>query len=151
MANSANQTYNRLCCMYQSLIQHRIHQDRLLWSRVQTVHAVEAGILAGAFALNFGWKNPFFAGLLLIIGGVLTLFLFFLVKRDYADHMVNAKIMDKLAERLLPFDMKLNNFKVRWAAKRRGLRGHHMIYGSIITFTAVDFVWGICLLSLFVV
>ena len=151
MANSANQTYNRLCCMYQSLIQHRIHQDRLLWSRVQTVHAVEAGILAGAFALNFGWKNPFFAGLLLIIGGVLTLFLFFLVKRDYADHMVNAKIMDKLAERLLPSNMKENNFGVRWTAKRRGLLGHHMIYTSIIGFTVLDFVWGICLLSLFVV
>ncbi len=132
--------------MYQSLVQHRIHQDRLLWSRVQTVHAVEAGILAGGFYLAFIWENPFSAGLLLIIGGVLTLFLFLLIKGDYADHMVNADIMDKLAKRLLPFDMKVKNLKVRWAAERRGLRGHHMIYISIITFTAVDFVWGISLL-----
>lgn len=146
MANSTNQTDNRLCCMYESLVQHRIHQDQLLWSRVQIVHAIEAGILIGGFTLAFIWQYLFFAGLLLIIGGVLTLFLFFIVKRDYADHMVNAKIMDKLAERLLPSDMKENNVGVRWAAERRGLLGHHMIYISIIGFTALDFVWGISLL-----
>ena len=151
MGNSTNRTDNRLCCMYQSLVQHRIHQDRLLWSRVQTVHAVEAGILAGGFALAVIRQYLFSAGLLLIIGGVLTLFLFLMIKRDYADHMVNADIMRELAERLLPSDMKVQNFKVRWAAKRRGLLGHHMIYISIIGFTALDFVWGISLLRLFVV
>ncbi len=151
MANSTNQTDNRLCCLYQSLVQHRIHQDQLIWSRVQIIHAVEAGILAGGYALNSIWENPLFAGLLLIIGGVLTLFLFFLVKRDYADHMVNATIVDELAERLLPSDMKEQNLTVRWTAERRGLRGHHMIYTSVIGFTVLDFVLGIYLLRPFVV
>lgn len=144
MVNHSDQTSDRVCCLYQSLVQHRIHQDQLLWSRVQIVHAVQAGVLAGAFALNFAWHYSFFAGLLLVIGGLLTFLLFFLVKRDYADHIVNADIMDKLAKRLLPFDMK--NGKVKWTAKRRFLRGHQMIYCSIIGFTVLDFVLGVSLL-----
>ncbi|MBA7697686.1 hypothetical protein ES703_106354 [subsurface metagenome] len=64
---------------------------------------------------------------------------------------VNADIMDKLAKRLLPSDMKDEGKEkeIGWTGKRilpKWLSGHYMIYGSIILFIVVDFVSGVCLL-----
>ena len=136
--------------LYQSLVQHKIHQDQLLWSRVQIVHAVQVGVLAGGFALHFAWGHSFLGGWLLVSGGLLTLFLFFLTLGDYADMKVNEDIMKELAERLLPSDMKDEKKKIRWTDEevwhRRFLHGHNMIYASIILFVVVDFISGACLL-----
>jgi hypothetical protein len=38
--------------VYQWLTSYLLHQDQLSWSRTQTIVAVEAGVLAGAFYLN---------------------------------------------------------------------------------------------------
>jgi len=38
--------------VYQWLTAYFLHQDRVSWSRIQTIVAVEAGILAAAFALD---------------------------------------------------------------------------------------------------
>jgi len=116
---------------------------------VQIVHAIQAGVLSGGFALHFAWGNSSLGGWLLVGGGLLTLFLLFLVIGDYADMKVNADIMDKLAKRLLPSDMKDEGKEIGWTGKRilpKWLSGHYMIYGSIILFIVVDFVSGVCLL-----
>jgi len=149
MVNSSAQT-NDISGLYQALVQHKIHQDQLLWSRVQIIHAIQVGVLAGGFALHFAWGNSSLGGWLLVCGGLLTLFLFFLVIGDYADMKVNEDIMKGLAERLLPSDMKDEEKEIRWTGKRvlpgRFLSGHYMIYGSMILFIVVDFVSGVCLL-----
>ena len=136
--------------LYRSLVQQKIHQDQLLWSRVGIAHAVEAGVLAGGFALHFGWGLSFLGGWLLVCGGLLMLFLFFLIIGDYADMKVNDGILDKLARRLLPAEVK--GQPVRWTdedswhRRHLHLHGHHLIYSSIILFVVLDFVSGILLL-----
>jgi len=131
------------------LVQQKIHQDQLLWSRVGIAHAVEAGVLAGGFALHFVWGLSFFGGGLLVCGGLLMLFLFFLILGDYADMKVNDRILDELARRLLPAEVK---GPVRWTdedvphRRHRHLRGHYLIYCGIILFVVLDFVSGILLL-----
>ncbi|TET41094.1 MAG: hypothetical protein E3J66_05860 [Dehalococcoidia bacterium] len=73
---------------------------------MQIIHAIQVGVLAGGFALHFAWGNSSLGGWLLVCGGLLTLFLFFLVIGDYADMKVNEDIMDKLAKKLLPPDIE---------------------------------------------
>ncbi len=141
---------NGISGLYQSLVQHKIHQDQLLWSRIQILHALQAAVLAGGFALHYTWEASNFGGVLLLCGGVLTLVLFFLVLGDWADMKVNEGIMEELARRLLPVGMK--NKVIRWTdrdvwhRKRRCVEGHYMIYGALILFMMVDFVVGLCLL-----
>jgi len=146
MVNPSAQT-NDISGLYQSLVQHKIHQDQLLWSRIQIVHAVQVGVLGGGFALHSVWGHSFLGGWLLVIGGLLTLVLYFLIVGDYADMKVNESIMKGLAERLLPSDIE---GEVRWTDEkvphRRLLSGHRLIYGMVILFISVDFILGICLL-----
>ena len=151
MVNPSAQT-NDISGLYQSLVQHKIHQDQLLWSRIQIVHAVQVGVLGGGFALHSVWGHSFLGGWLLVIGGLLTLVLYFLIVGDYADMKVNESIMDKLAKKLLPWDMK--GEEIRWTDRDvpprsclpGWLPGHRLIYGMVILFISVDFILGICLL-----
>ena len=144
MVNPSAQT-NDISGLYQALVQHKIHQDQLLWSRIQIVNAIQVGVLAGGFALHSG-GHSFWGGWLLVIGGLLTLVLYFLIIGDYADMKVNEKIMKRLAEKLLPPDI---GGEVRWTGKRclpKWLPGHYMIYCMVILFISADFILGICLL-----
>jgi len=149
MVNSSAQT-NDISGLYQALVQHKIHQDQLLWSRIQIVHAVQVGVLGGGFALH-SWGHSFLGGWLLVIGGLLTLALYFLIIGDYADMKVNESIMKRLAEKLLPPDI---GGEVRWTDRNilyrrcvpKWLPGHRLIYGMVILFISVDFILGICLL-----
>lgn len=148
-----NQT-NDISGLYQSLVLHKIHQDNLLWSRVQILTAIQVGILGGGFALHFAWEYSVLAGSILVGGGLLTLFMFFLVLGDYADMKVNDAIMNDLAKRLLPSGIK---GAVRWTDDMVWHRrfkfwhirfppGHYMIYGGIIIILLADFVSGVCIL-----
>ena len=58
-----------------------LEQNRLMWSRVQTVTATEAGVLTGAFAI---WKNGYLglASLLLFVGGCVVVGVSLLMARD---------------------------------------------------------------------
>lgn len=138
--------------LYQALVQHRIHQDQLLWSRVQIIHAIQAGALAGGFALHFAWESSLLGGLVMVGGGLLTLGIFVLVVADYADMKVNVHIMDKLAKRLLPCAIQAIQGPIRWTDEtvlnRKSVfaRGHYIIYASIIVVVVMDFVLGAFLL-----
>ncbi|OGO24356.1 MAG: hypothetical protein A2Z28_06520 [Chloroflexi bacterium RBG_16_51_9] len=141
MANSND----NICSLYQVLVQHRIYEGSLFWSRVQTLHAVQAGILAAGFTFRFAWSIRYFDGLILILGGALTLFLFFVVVMTYNDYAVNRDTIDELVKRILPDDMK--QYKVRWSAERVVLSGHCVFYGIIIAFIILDFVLGMLFLG----
>ena len=134
--------------LYQALVQHRIHQDQLLWSRVQIIHAIQAAVLAGGFALHFAPVSSLLGGSLIVIGGLLTLGMFFLVVGDYADMKVNVRIMNKLAGRLLPRNIP---GPIRWTDetvlhRRWFVRGTYIIYASILVVIVMDFVVGAFLL-----
>ena len=135
--------------LYQALVQHRIHQDQLLWSRVQIIHAIQAAVLAGGFTLHFAQESSLLGGSLVVIGGLLTIGMFVLVVADYADMKVNVPIMDELARRLLPRNIP---GEIKWTDEtvlnRKSVfaRGHYIIYASIIVVIVMDFVVGAFLL-----
>lgn len=56
-----------------------LHQDNLYWNRLQTLGVIQIAVLSGAYALK---NDKIFAGLILILGVVLSLLTFFLLKRD---------------------------------------------------------------------
>lgn len=134
--------------LYQSLVQHKIHQDQLLWNRVQTVYALQAALLSSGFALH-SWDQSVVGGSLLVFAGLATLCLLFLIIGDYADMKVNEPIMNKLAKRLLCTSGILD--KIEWTDRtvwhRKLVRGHHLIYSIMVVFIVLDFVLGVCLLS----
>ena len=58
---------------------YSIHQDNLVWSRSQTLIAIQGGALAGAFSLR---SHLELAWPWLILGAVLTLLLWGIAERD---------------------------------------------------------------------
>ena len=142
--------------LYQSLVQHKIHQDQLLWSRIQTLHAIQVAVIGGGFAAHFSWGNSLLGGWWLVMGGAVALFILCLVLGDYADMEVNESIMKKLAKRLLPSFVQdpvsdQPPLEVEWVDEKGGLRayhvrGHYLIYASIVIIILVDFVVGALML-----
>ena len=134
--------------LYEALVQHKIHQDQFLWSRIQTLHALQVAVIGGGFAAHYSWENSLLGGLFLVSGGVVSLIMFFLVIGDYADMKVNQPIMEELARRLLPSPLL---GPVRWVDETVWHRkflvgGHYMIYAYIVLLISVDFVLGVLML-----
>ena len=142
--------------LYEALVQHKIHQDQFLWSRIQTLHALQVAVIGGGFAAHYSWENSLLGGLFLVSGGVVSLIMFFLVIGDYADMKVNEPIMKKLASSLLPSFVQdpvsdQDPLAVKWVddrvwLRRHHVRGHHLIYASIVMIILVDFVVGALML-----
>jgi len=74
-----------------------IYQDQIGWSRTQTLVAVEAGVLAGAFA-----KTGALSVVILILGALLVAYLYRLILRDW-------QIRDSIGNKLGPI---LNQYGV---------------------------------------
>ena len=129
---------------YQILAQHRQHLDRQFWSRVQILHLIQAGVLAGSFYL---WKYhcvppAFYLGIL-VLGIILTIILRIICKYDWDDVEENKKRLYHLGDTL----------GIRWGAERqiqickfgRAIRipkccyGHNLfLYGVFPLFIVVD-------------
>lgn len=88
--------------LYRALISHYLHQDRLLWSRVQLLVAVQGAVLAGSYSLRYHWL----AIGILSMGVVLTILLILLIEKDQRDRDVNLGILDALGLRLLPANLQ---------------------------------------------
>ena len=147
MVNPSAQT-NDISGLYQSLVQHKIHQDQLLWSRIQTLHALQVAVIGGGFTAHFSWENSLLGGLFLVIGGAVALWMLFLVIGDYADMKVNESIMEELARRLLPWSVQ---GPVKWVDetvwhRKHLVRGHSTIYAYIVILSLADFVAGALML-----
>ncbi len=138
--------------LYRALVQHKIYENRLQWSMVQTLYAIQAGVLAGAFALKYaGWAVPdYFGGLLLILGGSLTLALLAIVLRANKDQAVNDDIIDQLKYDLLKESniqedgefRRTEERRIRWTAERFCLRSNKIFCLIMVVFAIIDFTLG---------
>ena len=95
---------------YQILRQHMEFLHKLFWSRVQILHLIQAGVLAGSFYL---WKHGpdytvFYLGIL-VLGIILTIILYIICKYDWNDVEENKK-------RLYPLGDALD---IRWSSERQ--------------------------------
>ena len=118
---------------YQILMQHMEYLDRLFWSRVQTLHLIQAGVLAGSFYLRGQDYHPFLSLSLLSLGIVLTGLLFIICKFNWNDVEENKKSLYPLGDAL----------GIRWSAERpsifgKRVYGHIILYFIVILFLLVD-------------
>lgn len=84
--------------LYTAVLRHYLHQDAMLWSRVQLLIAIQAGVLGGSTALR---SNSDLAASLLILGAFFTTLLLLLARKDELDRDVNVPLLDALGQRIL--------------------------------------------------
>jgi len=77
--------------VYRFLVTQYLYEDQLSWSRVQTLVAVEAGLLAAAFA-----KRGLVAILALVVGSLLIALIWRLIERGWEVRDQNLKILDQV-------------------------------------------------------
>ena len=137
--------------LYQILQSHRQNAEKNFWSRIQTLHAIQAGILAGGFFLmQAGGLLPWVAAPLFILGAILTGLLRHLLRNDWYDANANKKAMRKLEKKFCI------NRTAGFDQRRRRHRSHRIQFRFIGIFFWIDIVlavvsiasaiWGRCLL-----
>ena len=118
---------------YRILMQHREYRDRLFWSRIQILHLIQAGVLAGSFYLAKQGFAIIFPSILLFLGVILTITLLVMCKYDWSDATRNEKELYSLGDTL----------GIRWSAERwrifgHTIRGHILLYGVFTSFIIMD-------------
>jgi hypothetical protein len=120
--------YNNLLTRHNSLMQQRQYQDRLFWSRVQTLYAVQAAVLGGSFTLQTEWYGWAIA----LLGIFLTALIGLLCSYDWQDAKVNQIEFFRLCDYL----------NIHWGAKhvciRKYLPGNSIFKWTIIGFLMLD-------------
>ena len=102
--------------LYQALVSLWIHQDQLLWSRLQTLLALNVVVLAAGYAA----RPPLLGAVVLFVGFLLNLLALGLVSKDKEDRNVNLEdVLDHLKKELHPLGAKVQmTAKKRWYASR---------------------------------
>jgi hypothetical protein len=129
-----------------------IHQDRIFWDSIQLLFTIQAAVLAAGYALRSTWLS-----FVVLIGGtVITILLFMLVLKVEWDRDVNLPLMDKLAELLIPQNIKRQlrmegkkTSVVFWAATRsylRFIRGRIILRSVLIGLIVIDIIFAVLLL-----
>ena len=135
--NHESQTSRSESALFSALLSHSAHQDSLLWSRVQLLVAVQGAVLAGSYALRGGFLPP----LMLVTGAVLTGLIIALVEKDRLDRDGNRPLIDALAMRLLPADLR-ESHGFRFSAEPPKwfpfLRGRYILRTVLWGFLAAD-------------
>ncbi len=104
-----------------------LHQDNLMWSRLQTMGVIQIGAISSAYALR---STRWLSLSILFFGIVLTLLLFFLMKRDEL-------MRTRIEEQLGALDYRV--FR-KWYAPIKGSEAAWII---IISLLAVDVILGV--------
>ncbi|MBI1811645.1 MAG: hypothetical protein HY035_11565 [Nitrospirae bacterium] len=109
--------------IYSSLIAFYLHQDRLMWSRVQTIVAVQGAVLGATYSLR---KYDYFVWCgILALGVMLTVLIFFVMKRDQ-------QVRDEIAEQIG------NSFPLIPPPKWPALRGRFAIFLIVVILVGTD-------------
>lgn len=132
--------------LYRALMAHRIHQDRLMWSRVQLLSALQAAAFAGSWAIK---ESSWFAAAVMLIAAILTWMVYALIWKDGNDSKVNQSLMDELAKKIVD-DSKItlpagvnSDLPVRFTSSQRipfFKSGSNTIFVVFITFTFLNVV-----------
>jgi hypothetical protein len=104
-----------------------LHQDKLMWSRIQTMQAIQLAGLASAYAIR---SQPIFSIAIVTLTGVLTLLVFCLLRRDA---MIQYKFVRTFPE-------------LDWSAPRRWhapLKGREVAWVLLLLLLACDIFLGV--------
>jgi len=131
--------------LYSALMNHALHQDRMLWDIAKIVIVLQGLALGSSFAF-IGFP---FASLTLLLAAAITLILLMFAIKAELDRDVNKMLMCRLADDLIPSELKssLQAGKrkpplVRLSADVSGhfasLRGSHLAKGVLLLFAVID-------------
>lgn len=117
---------------FAALMDQYAHQNELLWSRVQTLSAIQAAVIAGSFAVP---KEPsvYYVGVLLL-GIILTFLVLPVIWRDIKVRECNRGIIEKLGKEF-DKDFVLNPEPPQYFP----VRGDHIILVAVVLLLLVDF------------
>lgn len=93
--------------LFSALISMMIHQDSLLWSRVQILIAIQGAVITGSYILRGSIESK----LLLISGFIFTCLLHLLVTKDQKDRDANRELVDELGFKLIPKNINNEIYK----------------------------------------
>ena len=110
-----------------------IHQDALMWSRLQVLAVVQLATLSATYYVLESSKSTVLPVILLVIGAVMTILVFLLIKRSeaYRDRIKK----QWLAKQFAGFDVPL-----KWPAV---LRGGEVASVILILALIIDIVFGV--------
>ena len=130
---------------------HVLHQDRLVWDVSQLLIAVQGGVLLSGYALRPHWLSA----AILLMGALLTLLLFGLVRKHELDRDVNQRVMDGLAQSLLserlrrdlrPEDSPDPVVRMSAPASHSHMRGRFILRSVIFLLVAIDVAFALFIL-----
>ncbi len=84
--------------LYRDLMAHRCHQDRLMWSRIQTFSVLQLAAFTASWTVL---AHSRLAAGIMVIALLLTALVYALVWKDAKDAVVNQNLMDELALRIV--------------------------------------------------
>lgn len=121
---------------YQLLVQHREYIDRVFWSRIQVLHLIQAGVIAGSFYVRpeHCGGYPILSFIILVLGIILTIILRIMAGHDWDDATVNNMTLYHLGDTL----------EIRWGAERKKtfgleIKGHQLFLNLVFPlFLVVD-------------
>ena len=109
-----------------------LHQDNLMWNRLQTIGVIQIGALSAAYGVrNVTWLSL----CILALGIILTILIFFLLKRDELQRMKIEKEFKKL---------DYHRVDRKWYAP---LTGKEIAWILILTLLISDLVLGIAIIT----
>ncbi|MDO8472585.1 MAG: hypothetical protein Q7T05_02070 [Dehalococcoidia bacterium] len=136
-----NNATNNDLTRYQILMDRRFQIEKVFWSRVQTLHVIQAAVLASGFFLLVEKHYRFLSGIMLLFGAILTFFLGLLAHNDWKDAAANDIDSERLCKEL----------NIKRTAGRHGitkfLNSHRIMFILIGMFLAIDIILAIALLG----
>ena len=136
----ANETGNSgaMSCLYSSLVAHHLHQDRMIWSTIQWVLAIQAAVLGGMYAVS-RTENILYVPLLGLCGLFVTVAVLFFVRKTVADARVNEALMESLQKLLIDFSgLNHHSCRVKMTQDNMKPTGRTIIYSLLFAFALMD-------------
>lgn len=126
--------------LFDALLRIWAHADAYLWNRARLILGVQAGVLAGASAVN---EIPFIAAIILFAGALLSAALFLMVKRDEQTRNWYFQYIDPLADDIFApplYTSKRSSRLIPPTASHAPFRAGRLIDMAFISLVVVDIV-----------
>lgn len=107
--------------LYQALMRHFLHQDRMVYMSLPTFAVIQTAIMGGSWSVG-GKGHPWLGAFLAALGVVLSLVYVYYLRAALADRNVNRDIMDKLAQELMKHTSAKDLPPVRMSSEKGRLR-----------------------------
>ena len=88
--------------LYDTLVSNYIHQDQLIWTRIELMFFFQAAVLTAGFSLRANLNGT----LIMCMGGIFTILLYLYILRTFDNRNVNLELIDFLGDKLVPKEFK---------------------------------------------